>query len=111
METTHAKPRFVHWIALALLVISVCINYADRGNLGVAARSMQRELHFSQQELGILLASFSLRRFSCRPLKLKTSALEAVVVVGASRALVDRHLSLAVLTSRRFWFSLNSRRS
>jgi len=60
VETTHAKPRFVHWIALALLVISVCINYADRGNLGVAARSMQTELHLSQQELGILLASFSL---------------------------------------------------
>jgi MFS family permease len=50
----------VHWIALGLLVISVCINYADRGNLGVAARSMQTELHFSPQELGILLASFSL---------------------------------------------------
>lgn len=50
----------MHWIALGLLVISVCINYADRGNLGVAAHSMQTELHFSPQELGILLASFSL---------------------------------------------------
>jgi MFS transporter, ACS family, D-galactonate transporter len=60
VETTAPKPRLLHWTALALLVISVAINYADRGNLGVAAKSMQAELHFSQQELGILLASFSL---------------------------------------------------
>jgi MFS family permease len=59
VETTHAKPRLVDWIALVLLVVSVCINYADRGNLGVAAKSMQAELHFSNEQLGILLASFS----------------------------------------------------
>lgn len=56
---TAPKPRLLHWIALGLLVISVCINYADRGNLGVAARSMQIELHFTDQQLGTLLASFS----------------------------------------------------
>ncbi|HZS57374.1 MAG TPA: MFS transporter [Bryobacteraceae bacterium] len=60
METIEAKPRLLHWIALALLVISVCINYADRGNLGVAAKSIQTELHFSPQQLGVLLAAFSL---------------------------------------------------
>ena len=60
MQTAPAKPRALHWIALALLVISVCINYADRGNLGVAAKSIQSELHFDPQQLGILLASFSL---------------------------------------------------
>lgn len=48
----------MHWIALALLVISVCINYADRGNLGVAARSLERELHIRQDHLGILLSGF-----------------------------------------------------
>lgn len=47
------------WIALALLVISVCINYADRGNLGVAAASIQREIHLSDDQLGYLLAAFS----------------------------------------------------
>ncbi len=60
METVQQKPRLLQWIALGLLVISVCINYADRGNLGVAAKSIQTELHFSAQQLGILLASFSL---------------------------------------------------
>jgi MFS family permease len=38
----------------------VCINYADRGNLGVAAKSIERELHFSQDELGILFGIFFL---------------------------------------------------
>ncbi len=60
MEIVRQKPSLLHWTALGLLVISVCINYADRGNLGVAARSLQTELHFSPQQLGILLASFSL---------------------------------------------------
>jgi ACS family D-galactonate transporter-like MFS transporter len=59
METAEQKPRLLHWTALVLLVISICINYADRGNLGVAATSIQRDLHFNPQQLGYLLASFS----------------------------------------------------
>ncbi len=58
MEVAAPKPKALHWVALALLVISVCINYADRGNLGVAAKSIESELHFSQNDLGILLGSF-----------------------------------------------------
>jgi MFS transporter, ACS family, D-galactonate transporter len=54
------KPRILHWTALALLVVSICINYADRGNLGVAARSIQKELHLSADQLGILLSAFSI---------------------------------------------------
>ncbi|MBV8069958.1 MAG: MFS transporter [Acidobacteriaceae bacterium] len=53
------RPGRLPWIALALLVISVCINYADRGNLGVAARSVQKELHLNAHQLGYLLAAFS----------------------------------------------------
>jgi MFS family permease len=60
METADPKPRLIHWTALGLLVISICINYADRGNLGVAAASLERDLHFTQPQLGTLLASFSL---------------------------------------------------
>ncbi|HEY3937863.1 MAG TPA: MFS transporter [Bryobacteraceae bacterium] len=60
MPKTELKPRGVHWFALALLVISVCINYADRGNLGVAAKSLERELYLGQGQLGILLGAFSL---------------------------------------------------
>jgi MFS family permease len=60
VETVQAKPRLLHWFALALLVISICINYADRGNLGVAAKSIQTELHFNPEQLGILFGAFSL---------------------------------------------------
>ena len=60
MSKAELKPRGVHWFALALLVVSVCINYADRGNLGVAAKSLERELHLGQDQLGTLLGAFSI---------------------------------------------------
>src|SRR3954465_14084842 len=56
--TTIQQPSTLHWVALGLLVLSVCINYVDRGNLGVAARSIETELHFSPEQLGILLGGF-----------------------------------------------------
>jgi MFS family permease len=60
MPKAELKPRALHWFALALLIISICINYADRGNLGVAAKSLERELHLGQGELGTLLGAFSI---------------------------------------------------
>ncbi len=60
MNRATPQPRFFHWFALILLVISVCINYADRGNLGVAAKSISGELHLAPDQLGYLLAAFSL---------------------------------------------------
>jgi MFS family permease len=60
MTETNLKPRALHWIALFLLVTSVCINYADRGNLGVAGTRLQSDLHLSSTRLGILLAAFSI---------------------------------------------------
>ena len=60
MSKAELKPRSLHWFALVLLIISVCINYADRGNLGVAAKSLERELHLGQAELGMLLGAFSI---------------------------------------------------
>ena len=59
-EAEAQKPKTLHWFALGLLVISVCINYADRGNLGVAAKSIERDLHFTQDELGTLFGIFFL---------------------------------------------------
>jgi MFS transporter, ACS family, D-galactonate transporter len=53
-----AKPKAIHWMALILLVISVCINYIDRGNLGVAAKSIEADLLLSQRQLGLLLGGF-----------------------------------------------------
>ena len=54
------KPKAIHWTALVLLVVSVCINYADRGNLSVAAHSIETDLHVTQQQLGTLLSGFFL---------------------------------------------------
>lgn len=58
MRTDAPRPAPIHWLALALLVISVFINYVDRGNLGVAATSIERDLHFPPQYLGLLLGGF-----------------------------------------------------
>jgi MFS transporter, ACS family, D-galactonate transporter len=54
------RPRRLYWIGLALLVVSVAINYADRGNLGVANKTLSAELHLSPSRMGYLLGAFSL---------------------------------------------------
>ena len=59
MSETNDKPRRVYWIALFLLATSVCINYADRGNIGIAATRLEAELHLSGNGMGILMAAFS----------------------------------------------------
>src|SRR5271169_6032571 len=46
------------WIFLMLLVISVCINYIDRGSLGIAGPIMIKELHLDPYDYGILLSAF-----------------------------------------------------
>ena len=44
--------------ALALLAISLLINYVDRGNLSIAAPLLKSELHITASQLGILLSGF-----------------------------------------------------
>ena len=66
MPVVPTRPRRLYWIALWLLVISVSINYADRGNLGVAAKSLSSELHLAPNQLGILLSAFSLTYAFCQ---------------------------------------------
>ena len=44
--------------ALALLAISLLVNYVDRGNLSIAAPLLKGELHLSASQLGILLSGF-----------------------------------------------------
>jgi MFS family permease len=44
--------------ALALLVLSLLVNYVDRGNLSIAASLLKDELHISASQLGILLSAF-----------------------------------------------------
>jgi MFS transporter, ACS family, D-galactonate transporter len=46
------------WRVLALLVLSILINYIERGNLSVAAPALKGELGLSEYELGKLLAAF-----------------------------------------------------
>ncbi|MBV8818036.1 MAG: MFS transporter [Acidobacteriaceae bacterium] len=58
---TLASPRVTarqQWMVLILLVVSVCINYVDRGNLSVAAVDLKDALHLGPQSLGNLLAAF-----------------------------------------------------
>src|SRR5438270_625373 len=50
-----AAPNIALWGVLFLLVISVSINYIDRGNLSIAAPLLKDELAISPQRLGILL--------------------------------------------------------
>jgi len=45
-------------IVLGLLVLSVFINYVDRGNLSIAAPLLKDEMDLSASGLGILLSSF-----------------------------------------------------
>ena len=45
-------------ILLALIGISVFINYIDRGNLSIAAPTLQDELHLGPERLGFLLSAF-----------------------------------------------------
>jgi MFS family permease len=48
------------WLLLALLVISVSVNYVDRGNLSVAAATSEfrSALHLDNRDLGILFGAF-----------------------------------------------------
>jgi ACS family D-galactonate transporter-like MFS transporter len=58
MGAAPLKPSRLHWFALILLIISVGINYLDRGNISVALRHIQRDIHLDQRELGLLGTAF-----------------------------------------------------
>ena len=46
------------WRVLALLVISGILNYVDRTNLSIGATDIQKQLHLSNYQLGLLLSAF-----------------------------------------------------
>ncbi len=46
------------WIFLLLLVLSVGINYVDRGSLGIAGPLLSKQLHLDHYQLGVLLSAF-----------------------------------------------------
>jgi len=54
-----ARPLIEHpWRLLALLVLSIFINFIDRSNLSVAAEDLRRELMLRPSQLGLLLSAF-----------------------------------------------------
>lgn len=59
-KNSHMDPRKFGPFALPLLllVVSVLINYVDRGNLSIAAPLLKGELGISASQLGILLSAF-----------------------------------------------------
>jgi ACS family D-galactonate transporter-like MFS transporter len=64
-QTTGFEPKVVRQpvsrsmsLVLALLVVSVFINYIDRGNLSLAAPLLKNELGLSASRLGILFSAF-----------------------------------------------------
>ncbi len=53
------EPKFRHFASPVLLISVAClINYVDRGNLSIAAPTIQGELHITAAQLGILLSAF-----------------------------------------------------
>jgi MFS family permease len=48
----------VEWSVLALMVVSVCINYVDRGILSVTGVALSKELNLEPHQLGFLLSAF-----------------------------------------------------
>jgi MFS family permease len=58
MASKPLKPTSFHWFALGLLVVSVGINYLDRGNLSVALSHIQRDVHLDEHRLGLIGCAF-----------------------------------------------------
>src|SRR2546429_6116198 len=54
---TSAQPS-ARWGIVCLLLLSVCINYVDRGSLSVAAPILSEEFSLSPSKLGYLLSAF-----------------------------------------------------
>src|SRR6266704_1106671 len=58
MTPVHTSLRSPRWVIVLLLLLSVCINYVDRGSLSVAATTLSKEFSLSPCKLGYLLSAF-----------------------------------------------------
>ena len=58
MAVSVQKVSQAQWRVLALLTLSVWINYVDRANLSVAAPQLRSELSLTAADLGLLLSAF-----------------------------------------------------
>lgn len=55
---TNAAMSRSEWTLLVLLIASIFVNYMDRGNLSIAAPLLQKDLHLSPVQVGLLLGAF-----------------------------------------------------
>src|SRR5215475_3623383 len=63
-DKSRISPAFSR--VLALLFLSVFINYVDRSNLSIAAPLLKDELGISASQLGVLLSAFFYTYSSCQ---------------------------------------------
>ncbi|MFH9090024.1 MFS transporter [Streptomyces sp. NPDC017673] len=59
VPTATATAGRIRYLILAMLFVVTTINYADRSTLSIAGDSMQKDLHISSGELGVLFSAFS----------------------------------------------------
>src|SRR5271165_3427450 len=57
-SAVQARLTFVQWAVLGLLVISIGVNYIDRGTLAVASPFLIAELNLTKTQLGALFSTF-----------------------------------------------------
>lgn len=57
-NTDNDKPTRIRFRVLALIFISVVINYMDRSNISVAAAAIRNELRLTSVQLGLIFSAF-----------------------------------------------------
>ena len=58
-DAMKATTTRVRWYVMFAVFLIVTVSYLDRTNLSVAAPTLQRELHLTPTELGLILSAFS----------------------------------------------------
>src|SRR6185312_8424002 len=58
-DVMKATTTRVRWYVMFAVFLIVTVSYLDRTNLSVAAPTLQRELHLTPTELGLILSAFS----------------------------------------------------
>lgn len=66
MQAARMQVTATQWRVLALLVVSIFINYIDRGALGVAAPKLREELALGADRIGLLLSAFFWTYAACQ---------------------------------------------
>jgi MFS transporter, ACS family, D-galactonate transporter len=56
---SRAATTHVRYSILAVIIIAVSINYMDRANLSIAAPIVEKDLHISVVEMGLIFSAFS----------------------------------------------------